>query len=192
MLEFVWNFKVGDNIIYNFKIFYFLYKKKEDSPDDEKYFLNKSLIVTSRPAAKYQKLIYWSYMNIISLKQRPKIFRCLFGLTPNEFDTLCSAVTPLWYTTEERYAVWFFRKRNAGGRQKRTLSLEETLAMLLLYYRAYVPHVVLGELFGTDDSLVCRYFIRFEPVVLSVFNLHKETIAITGEEVLTLCIDTTE
>jgi hypothetical protein len=46
LAKFVWNFKVGDNIAHNFKTLYFLYKKKEESSDDQKYLLNKPIIIT--------------------------------------------------------------------------------------------------------------------------------------------------
>jgi hypothetical protein len=46
LAKFVWDFKVGDNIAHNFKTLYFLYKKKEESLDDQKYLLNKPIIIT--------------------------------------------------------------------------------------------------------------------------------------------------
>lgn len=46
LAKFVWDFKVGDNVAHNFKTLYFLYNKKEESLDDQKYLLNKPIIVT--------------------------------------------------------------------------------------------------------------------------------------------------
>lgn len=46
MAKFVWYFKVGDNIAHNFKILYFLYKKKKESLDSQKYLLNKPIIIS--------------------------------------------------------------------------------------------------------------------------------------------------
>lgn len=46
LAKFVWSFKVGDNIAHNLKTLYFLYKKKDESLDDQKYLLNKPIIIS--------------------------------------------------------------------------------------------------------------------------------------------------
>jgi len=43
--EFVWSFKVGDNIAYNFKILFLLYKNKEADEEENKLYYNKPIVV---------------------------------------------------------------------------------------------------------------------------------------------------
>jgi hypothetical protein len=43
--EFIWNFKLGDNIAYNFKILFLLYKNKDNSNKEEKKLYNKLVCV---------------------------------------------------------------------------------------------------------------------------------------------------
>lgn len=131
-------------------------------------------------------------MNITKLQKRPKVFKRLFGISPQQFNNLLKDIEPLWREAELEKALSFKRKRKIGGGRKLQLLLTQMVAMLLLYYRMYIPHILLGQLFGIDDSRVSRYFKRIQPVVSGIFDLHHEVIEIEPEEVLRLCIDATE
>ena len=72
------------------------------------------------------------------------------------------------------------------------LTLEESVAMLLLYTRSYATHVFLAALFDIHESGVCRYFAKIRPVVESVFDIPTEKMDLREEEILKLVVDATE
>ena len=96
-------------------------------------------------------------MNIAKLKQHPSVFTRLFGISPDKFDAPVKAVRPLWVKAEAR-RLRHPRKIKKGGGRPYALTLEESVAMLLLYTRTYVTHAFLSALFDMHDSRICRYF----------------------------------
>lgn len=130
-------------------------------------------------------------MNISKLKQNPKIFSRLFGISPDKFDELVAGIQPLWVKAEAKRLKHRRKIKKGGGRQYK-LNLEEMIAMLFLYTRAYVTHAFLSALFDIHDSRVCRYFARLRPSVESVFSLPTKKSDLSEEEVLRLIVDTTE
>ena len=130
-------------------------------------------------------------MNIAKLKECPRVFTRLFGLSPDKFDVLVEQVRPLW-TTAEAKRLRHKRKIKKGSGRLYALTLEESVAMLLLYTRTYVTHVFLSALFDIHDSRVCRYFVRLRPSVESVFALPTKHADLSEEEILKLVVDATE
>jgi len=130
-------------------------------------------------------------MNITKLKQRPNVFARLFGIEPDKFDALVEQVRPLWMKAEAR-RLRHPRKIKQGGGRRYALTLEDSLAMLLLYARTYVTHAFLAALFDVHDSRICRYFARIRPSVESVFNLPTRKANLSEEEILKLVVDATE
>lgn len=130
-------------------------------------------------------------MNLIKLKQRPQVFARLFGIEPDKFDVLVEQTRPLWMKAEAR-RLRHPRKIKKGGGRPYALTLEESVAMLLLYTRTYATHVFLAALFDIHDSRVCRYFGRVRPSVESVFNLPTKKADLSEEEILKLVVDATE
>jgi hypothetical protein len=59
MAEFIWNFKVGDNIAFNFIILFALYRQKESIEEKNRYILNKpiAIIIVSIIEAVFYDLI---------------------------------------------------------------------------------------------------------------------------------------
>lgn len=130
-------------------------------------------------------------MNITKLKQHPKTFTRLFGIEPQKFDELVMKIRPLWAKAEAK-RLRHPRKIKQGGGRRYKLALEESVAMFLLYTRAYVTHVFLGALFDVHESGICRYFARLRPSMTSVFDLPTKNIDLSEEEVLKLVVDATE
>lgn len=130
-------------------------------------------------------------MNIIKLKQHPKTFTRLFGISPDKFDTLVEQLHPLWMKAEAK-RLHHARKIKQGGGRRYHLTLEEAVAMLLLYTRAYVTHLFLSALFDTHESGICRYFARVRPSVEKVFDLPTRNADLSEEEILKLIVDATE
>ena len=127
-------------------------------------------------------------MNIAKLKQHPPIFARLFGIEPDKFDILVERVRPLWVKAEA-LRLRHPRKIKKGSGRLYALTLEENVAMLLLYARTYATHVFLAALFDVHDSRICRYFARLRPSVESVFNLPTKNADLSEEEILKLVVD---
>jgi DDE superfamily endonuclease/Helix-turn-helix of DDE superfamily endonuclease len=130
-------------------------------------------------------------MNITKLKQHPKTFTRLFGIEPHKFDELVIKIHPLWVRAESK-RLRHPRKIKKGGGRRYKLTVEETVAMLLLYARAYVSHMFLSALFDIHESAICRYFARIRPITQAVFDLPIRNTDLSEEEILKLIVDATE
>lgn len=135
-------------------------------------------------------------MNITKLKQSPKTFSRIFGVEPEKFDQLMLKIEPLWQKAETKRLNILHRahrrKIKKGSGRPYALTLEESVAMLLLYARSYVTHIFLAALFDIHDSAVCQYFAKVRPVIESVFDIPTEKIDLREEEILQLVVDATE
>lgn len=130
-------------------------------------------------------------MNIAKLKQHPKVFTRLFGIEPQKFDELVMRIHPRWVRAESK-RLRHPRKIKKGSGRRYKLTLEETVAMLLLYTRAYVTHVFLSALFDVHESAICRYFARIRPITETVFDLPIRNADLREEEIMQLVVDATE
>lgn len=130
-------------------------------------------------------------MNIVKLKQNPKVFTRLFGISPDKFDKLAAQIEPLWAQSEAQ-RLNHPRKIRKGGGRRYLLTREQSIAMLLLYTRSYVTHVFLSALFDIHESAICRYFAKLRPIVESVFDLPTKKTDLSEEEILKLIVDATE
>lgn len=131
-------------------------------------------------------------LNIEKLSKRPKVFHSLCGMSPDQFNSLLKKLEPLWQKAELKRKSWKGRKRKIGGGNKYKLSLEQMLFILLLYYRTYTNHIFLGMIANVDDSRICRYFSKLEPVLAKIFKISQKKINLTEDEILELIVDATE
>jgi len=131
-------------------------------------------------------------MNIQRLLFRPRIFRNLTGLNPEEFKVLVKRLSPMIIEQHNKQLNNRRRKRAIGAGSKFKLNTAQTLFMLLLYYRTYTNHIFIGMIMGIDDSNVCRYFRRIEPLLAQIFRIPEKKIELSQEEILELIIDATE
>lgn len=132
-------------------------------------------------------------MNLTKLAKKPKTFERLIGLSPHAFFALAAELEPAWKKAEYRRLSRRKRVRAIGGGNPYKLSFPLMLAMHLMYLRTYSNHLLLGMIFGIDDSRVCRYFKKLEPVVYSrMKKIVIERLPLSEEEVLKLIVDATE
>lgn len=131
-------------------------------------------------------------INLQKLYKRPKTFQRLTGLTPSKFQELLIKLEPPFAINEAKRKKQTNRQRRIGGGRKLSLSLGQTLFMLLLYYRTYTNHVFIAMIMGIDDSNVCRYFCRIQPILARIFRIPQRKIDMSEEEILELVIDATE
>ena len=130
-------------------------------------------------------------MNLSKLKQHPKVFARLLGVSPEKFDELARIVHPLWVRAEAK-RLRHKRKIKKGSGRRYGLTFEQSLAMLLLYLRAYTTHAFLSALLNTHESGICRYFARLRPSLESVFTLPERNADLSQEDILKLVVDATE
>ncbi len=130
-------------------------------------------------------------MNIQKLKQSSIVFSRIFGITPEKFDELVLKIEPRWQKAEAK-RLRHKRKIKKGSGRPYLLSLEESVAMLLLYTRSYVTHIFLSALFDIHESGVCGYFAKVRPVVELVFDIPTQKVDLREEEILKLVVDATE
>ncbi len=126
------------------------------------------------------------------LRRAPDAFRRLTGITPAAFDRLLDQLTPRHEQAEARRKDRPGRKRRPGGGRKHALVLADRLLMLLMYYRTYVTHALLGFLFGIDDSAVGRNINPLQPLLAGIFRIPERRVELTEEEIRELFFDATE
>lgn len=126
------------------------------------------------------------------LRRSPNAFRQLTGITPDAFDRLLAQLTPLHDAAEARRKARPDRKRKPGAGPKHKLSLADRLLMLLIYYRTYATHALLGFLFGVDDSAVCRNINPLQPLLAGIFRIPERKVSLDPEDIRELFFDATE
>lgn len=131
-------------------------------------------------------------MNINKLSKRPRVFNRFFGISPIQFKKLTQELEPLWEEAEYKRKSAYPRKRAVGGGKPYKLSFEQMIAMYFLYTRTYMSHMMLAEFFHIDDSRVCRYFNKLEPILYrKMKKITIKKIHLTEEEIQCL-LDATE
>lgn len=132
-------------------------------------------------------------MNIKKLSQKPQVFERLIGLSPQKFNQLVLELEPLWQKAELTRKNSYRRERKVGGGNRYKLTFPEMLAMYLVYLRTYTTHLFLGLTFGLDDSRVCRYFQKLQPVLSRQMRLITiKKIDLSAKEIRGLIVDATE
>jgi len=131
-------------------------------------------------------------LKLKKLLKKTKVFKRLTGLSPTQFQKLIIELKPVFLKARKKRLSKPKRQRKFGGGRKPKLSLEESLFMLLLYYRTYTNHVFLGMIMNIDDSNVCRYLRQIEPLLAGIFRIPERRIDMSKEEILELILDAAE
>src|SRR3954447_358210 len=126
------------------------------------------------------------------LKRSPKAFRQLTGITPAAFDRTLAQLTPRYEAADARRKARPGRRRRPGAGRKHALILADRLLMLLIYYRTYVTHALLGFLFAIDDSAVGRNINPLQPLLAGIFRIPERRIELAEDEIRELFFDATE
>src|SRR4051812_8826915 len=126
------------------------------------------------------------------LRRSPNAFRQLTGITPDAFDRTLAQLTPRYEQAEARRKDRPGRRRRPGAGRKRALGLGDRLLMLLIYYRTYATHALLGFLFGVDDSAVGRDINPLQPLLAGIFRIPERRVALDPEDIRELFFDATE
>src|SRR5947209_17146822 len=126
------------------------------------------------------------------LRRSPSAFRQLTGITPAAFDRLLADLTPRYHQAEAKRRDRPGRQRRPGAGRKHALELADRLLMLLIYYRTYATHALLGFLFGVDGSAVGRNINPLQPLLAGIFRIPERRVELDPEEIRELFFDATE
>ena len=96
------------------------------------------------------------------------LFKSFTGLTVREFDDIYDKEIAKRYGKHEAQRLSAKRKERerpiVAGRHFK-LNIKKRFLMLLVYYRLYITHTLVGFLFDLDQSNVCRDIQKIEPLV---------------------------
>jgi len=103
-----------------------------------------------------------------ALKKERRKFLALTGLTLKEFKALLPAFAEAYhrqYAGPKTLAGKKRRRQVGGGRHGVLAAEEQKLLFILVYLKAYPLQVVLGELFGMNQSAANQWIHRLLPVL---------------------------
>src|SRR4051794_29100644 len=126
------------------------------------------------------------------LRRMPDTFRQLTGITPEAFDQLVAELGPRYQQADTGGKTRRSRQRKPGAGRKFALPLADRLLMLLMYYRTYTTHALLGFLFGIDQSSVCRNINPLQPLLAGIFRIPERRVGLDPDEIRELFFDATE
>jgi len=99
------------------------------------------------------------------LRQHPRVFRSMTGLTIAEFKELLGELRPFFEAHEVKRLARPDRIRAPGAGHPWGLDYRDSLLLTLVWLRLYPTGVVLGYFFGITESSVRRTLARFLPVL---------------------------
>lgn len=111
-------------------------------------------------------------MQASRLRRKPKHLYNFTGLTVEQFDALCLAIQDELSSGQLRHSKT--RQRAWGGGRKASLSVEDQVLVILMYYRLYLSQILLGYLFNLDDSNVSRLITKLRPILIDVLPVPVE------------------
>jgi len=99
------------------------------------------------------------------LRQHPRVFRSVTGLTIPEFKGLLGELRPFFEAHEAKRLAHPDRIRAPGAGHPWGLDYRDSVLLTLVWLRLYPTGVVLGYFFGIAESSVRRTLARFLPVL---------------------------
>jgi hypothetical protein len=103
-----------------------------------------------------------------SLKEHPKDFLSVTGLTLEEFTGLCQAFAAVYaaaYPTERRMDGQARRRRAGAGRKARLASAEDKLVFILAYHKQYALQTFHALQFGMSQGRANEWIHRLSPLL---------------------------
>ena len=106
-------------------------------------------------------------INYFVLSKKPKHFKRMTGITPEEFAVVLDKFRSAWdeYQREERAKRDDWQRKAGGGNTPRLKTLEDKLLFILVYVRMYPLWFLQGMLFGISESNSCIWGHRLLPIL---------------------------
>lgn len=104
-------------------------------------------------------------LSVAHLRQHPRVFKHMTGLTVAEFDDVVHDLLPCFVAHEHQRLSRPDRQRAIGGGTPFALKPREQFLLTIIWLRQYPMHEVLGFLFGVTHSTVGRVLGRVLPLL---------------------------
>jgi DDE superfamily endonuclease/Helix-turn-helix of DDE superfamily endonuclease len=110
------------------------------------------------------------------LKNKPRIFRSLSGLSLSEFEKLLPSFEPAWqaYIYREYIHRDDRKRRYGGGRQAELKDSRDKLLFILFYFRQYPTQAVQGFLFGIGQAQANEWIHRLTGVLNQALGYEQQ------------------
>jgi hypothetical protein len=110
------------------------------------------------------------------LKNKPRIFRSLSGLSLSEFEKLLPSFEPAWqaYIYREYIHRDDRKRRYGGGRQAELKDSRDKLLFILFYFRQYPTQEVQGFLFGLGQAQANEWIHRLTGVLNQALGYEQQ------------------
>lgn len=132
-------------------------------------------------------------LSYAKIKNKPRVFRCLTGLTLAAFLHLLPAFTRAYEQALDQQDARRQsprQRRRGGGRKSALAAMEDKLVFILVYFRLYPLQEVQGFLFGLGQPQANEWIHRLTPVLNAALGYEKQLPAREAadlEQVLTRC-----
>jgi hypothetical protein len=132
-------------------------------------------------------------LSYAKIKNKPRVFRCLTGLTLPAFLRLLSAFVRAYeQALDQRDAQRQTprQRRRGGGRKSRLATMEDKLVFILVYFRLYPLQEVQAFLFGFGQPQANAWIHRLTPILNAALGYEKQLPARGAadlERILTRC-----
>ena len=118
------------------------------------------------------------------LSRKPLLFKSFTGLTVQQFDDIYNKEITKRYNKYELQRLSStkrktVRKREISAGRPFKLDIRDRCIMLLVYYRLYITYTLDGFLFDLDQSNICRYIQKVEPLVRNSLPIPQKIYNIT-------------
>ena len=118
------------------------------------------------------------------LSRKPILFKSFTGLTVQQFDDIYNKEITKRYNKYELQRLSStkrktVRKREISAGRPFKLDIRDRCIMLIVYYRLYITYTLDGFLFDLDQSNICRYIQKVEPLVRNSLPIPQKIYNIT-------------
>jgi len=123
-------------------------------------------------------------ISYVKVSKHPKIFLQITGVNLEQFNIIISEIREKW----EKEII---NNKKCHGRTSNLPTLEDKVFCLLIYYRTYITHTLLGLLCNLDNSNICRLFKKLEPFMAKKIHIKRDK-TLTYDKLLEILADVTE
>lgn len=115
-------------------------------------------------------------ISYVKLKNKPRVFRALTGLSLRGFETLLPAFEAAWenYMWEHNIQGKNRQRQYGGGRIPQLVNLEDKLVFILVYFRLYPTQEVQGFLFGISQGQANEWIHKLTKVLNTSLGYQKQ------------------
>jgi len=105
-------------------------------------------------------------MNLDKLSKKPEMMQRIIGLKFEVFKIFCKNIELVWKDAEFQRLKKEGRKREIGaGHPYRFKTIEEKVAVVLIYYKTYCTQEFLGCILDVDQATISRLFSKLIPLI---------------------------